>query len=171
MRAFLEDDLINAKKSGGDPLAKKLMDSLKLDPNAHKRVKVEGPLVNGHLSVKQQEEVLSSMILPWIQENCGSFTSQYVEAQEALKSELEASKIREEGTAAELNDLKTQLGVLTSRLEGLEKVGGGSKEKKRVRKDKGDESGQRNVEEDMVEGWRTGKQGEMGWKRRVRVRE
>jgi len=75
-----------------------------------------------------------------------------VEAQEALKSELEASKIREEGTAAELNDLKTQLGVLTSRLEGLEKVGGGSKEKKRVRKDKGDESGQRNVEEDMVEG-------------------
>jgi len=92
------------------------------------------------------------MILPWIQENCGSLTSQYVQAQEALKSELIASKIREEGTATELNDLKTQLRVLTSRLEGLEKVGGGSKDKKRVRKDKGDESGQRNVEEDMVEG-------------------
>jgi len=67
------------------------------------------------------------MILPWIQENCGSLTSQYVQAQEALKSELIASKIREEGTATELNDLKTQLRVLTSRLEGLVKGGRGVK--------------------------------------------
>jgi hypothetical protein len=121
-------------------------------------LKVEGPLLNGHLSVDQQEAVLSSMILPWIQESCGSFTTQYVQAQEALKTELAASKIREEGTAAELNDLKKQLGVLTHRLEGLEKVGEGAKgakEKKRVRSAKNDEPEQRDVEkgsDQMVEG-------------------
>jgi len=60
-------------KSGGDPLAKKLMDSLKLNPYAYKRVKVEGPFVNGHLSVTQQEAVLSSMILPWIQATIAGF--------------------------------------------------------------------------------------------------
>ena len=64
---LLDDDLINAQKSGGDPLAKTLMYSIKLNLYAYKRVKVEGPFVNGHLSVTQQEAVLSSMILPWIQ--------------------------------------------------------------------------------------------------------
>ena len=119
---------------------------------------MEGPLLNGHLSVDQQEAVLSSMILPWIQESCGSFTTQYVQAQEVLKTELAASKIREEGTAAELNDLKKQLGVLTHGLEGLEKVGEGAKgakEKKRVRSAKNDEPEQRDVEKgshQMVEG-------------------
>jgi len=152
---FLEDDLINAKKSGGDSLAKKLMDSLKLNPHAYKRVKVEGPLLNGHLSVDQLEAVLSSMILPWIQESCGSFSTQYVQAQEALKTELATSKICETRTAAELNDLKKKLGVLTHRLEGLEKIGEGAKEKKRGRQAKSDEAGQHDVEKDsdqMVEG-------------------